>query len=153
MAGEIDTTIAEIITPLLDNEGFELVAVETAGNRKYQILRLLIHKEGGLSVSDCKVVNQAVRPILEVHQILDGYKQLEIASPGVDRPLTTARDFQRNIGRTVQIETTSQNGKIVDVQGQVKNVVDRCVVLEQASGKTVHIDISQICKGYIQLTW
>ena len=106
MSGEIETTVAEILTPLLHTEGFELVAVETSGNRKNQILRLLIHKQGGLSISDCQAVNQAVRPVLEVHQILNVYKQLEIASPGVDRPLTTAPDFQRNVGRTVQIEVT-----------------------------------------------
>ena len=39
------------------------------------------------------------------------------------------------------------------VQGQVKNVVDECIVLEQTSGKTVHIEIAQVCEGYIQLVW
>ncbi len=153
MAGGIEIIVSEIITPLLEREGYELVAVETAVSRKNQILRLLIHKQGGLSVQDCKVVDQAVRPVLEVHHILDVYKQLEIASPGIDRPLTTLRDFQRNIGRTVTIETTSTNGHLFDVQGMLKDVVDGCIVLEQASGKNKNIDITQVCKGYIQLTW
>ncbi|MCE2400715.1 hypothetical protein J4G08_07465 [Candidatus Poribacteria bacterium] len=153
MAEGIETTVAEMLTPLLHADGFELVAVETAGNRKNRILRLLIHKQGGLSVSDCKVVDNAVRPILEVHQILAEYKQFEIASPGIDRPLTTAADFQRNLGRTVQIEAASQSGQAFEVQGQVVNVADGCVVLEQTSGKTVHIEISQVCKAYIQLIW
>ena len=153
MAGGIETTVAEMLTPLLHADGFELVAVETAGNRKNRILRLLIHKQGGLSVSDCKAVDNAVRPILEVHQILADYKQFEIASPGVDRPLTTAADFRRNLGRTVQIEAASQSGQVFEVQGQVVNVVDGCVVLEQTSGKTVHIEISQVCKAHIQLIW
>lgn len=153
MAGGIETTVAEMLTPLLHAEGFELVAVETAGNRKNRILRLLIHKQGGLSVSDCKAVDDAVRPILEVHQILDAYKQFEIASPGVDRPLTTAADFRRNLGRTVEIETTSQSGQAFKLQGQVADVIDGYVVLEQTSGKTIHIEISKVCKAYIQLIW
>jgi ribosome maturation factor RimP len=153
MAGDTETTVTEMLTPLLHAEGFELVAVETAGNRKNRILRLLIHKQGGLSVSDCKAVDDAVRPILEVHQILDDYKQFEIASPGVDRPLKTAADFQRNLGRTVQIEATSQSGQAFEVQGQVVDVLDGCVVLEQTSGKTVHIEISKVGKAYIQLIW
>lgn len=153
MAGGIEIIVSDIITPLLEREGYELVAVETAGSRKNQILRLLIHKHGGLSVQDCKVVDQAVRPVLEVHQILDKYKQLEIASPGIDRPLTTLRDFQRNIGRTVKIETTSTNGHLFEVQGMLKEVIGGCIVLEQASGKNKNIDITQVCKGYIQLTW
>lgn len=153
MAAGIDIIVSDIITPLLEREGYELVAVETAGSRKKQILRLLIHKQGGLSVQDCKVVDQAVRPVLEVHQILDEYKQLEIASPGIDRPLTTLRDFQRNIGRTVSIETVPPNGNTSEVQGLIKNVVDGCIILEKASGKNKKIDIAQVCKGYIQLTW
>jgi len=153
MAGGIETTVAEMLTPLLHAEGFELVAVEIAGNRKNRTLRLLIHKQGGLSVSDCKAVDDAVRPILEVHQILDDYKQFEIASPGVDRPLTTAADFRRNLGRTVEIETTSQSGQAFKLEGQVADVIDGCVVLEQTSGKTIHIEISKVCKAYIQLIW
>ncbi len=153
MTEGIDIIVSDIIIPLLERQGYELVAVETAGNRRNQILRLLIHKQGGLSIQDCKTVDKTVRPVLEVHQILDNYKQLEIASPGLDRPLTTSRDFQRNIGRTVKIETTSTNGQFLEVQGLLKNVVDGCIVLEQASGKNTNIDISQVCKGYIQLAW
>lgn len=153
MSTGIDRTVSNIIAPVLEREGYELVAVEIIGNRKNQILRLLIHKQGGLSVQDCKFVDQTVRPILEVHQILEDFNQFEIASPGIDRPLTTSRDFQRNIGRNVKIETTSPNGQLFEVQGQVKNVVDGCIVLEQASGNRTNIDISQVCKGYIQLVW
>lgn len=153
MAGGIETTVAEMLTPLLQAERFELVAVEIAGSSKNQTLRLLIHKPGGLTVSDCKDVEQTVRPILEVHQILDDYKQLEIASPGVDRPLTTGADFERNLGRSVQIEATLDNGETYEVEGQIADVLNECVVLEQTSGKTVHIEILSICKGYIQLIW
>ncbi len=153
MAEGIDIIVSNILTPLFEREGYELVAVETAGKQKKQILRLLIHKQGGLSVQDCKTVDQAVRPVLEVHQVLDNYKQLEIASPGIDRPLTTLRDFERNIGRTVKIETISTNGQVLEVQGLLKNVIDECIILEQASEKNTNIDISQVCKGYIQLIW
>ena len=106
-----------------------------------------------LSVSDCKAVDHVVRPILEVQQILSEYKQFEIASPGVDRPLETAADFQRNLGRTVEIEATSPEGQTFEVQGEVVDVLDGCVVLEQTSGKTVHIEISRVCKAHIQLIW
>jgi len=153
MTEAIETTIEEILTPLLEVEGYELVAVETAGNKKNKILRLLIHKHGGISVADCKTLDKEVRPILEVHQILDDYRHLEIASPGLDRPLTSEGDYKRNIGSNVQIVTISKNGQNHDLQGQVKNVIDGCVVLEQTSGKTIHIDISQIYTGSIQLVW
>ena len=94
--------------------------VETHG----QTLRLLIHKQGGLSVADCQAVNHVVHPILEVHEHLANYAQLEVASPGIDRPLQTAKDFQRNCGRTVQIEiaSESENEPGYHVQGTVIEV-------------------------------
>ena len=153
MAGGPETTVTEILTPILEMEGYELVAVETAGSRHNRTLRLLVHKQGGLSVADCKTVEQSVRPILEVHHILVDYKQFEIASPGVDRPLKTAADFKRNIGRTVHVETAPTNGQASEARGQVVDVLDGCIILEKTSGETVQIEISRVCQGTVQLLW
>ena len=126
-------SIFQLLAPILDIDGIELVDVET----QLQTLRLLIHKPGGLSVSDCQAVNRVVRPILEVHQHLANYTQLEIASPGLDRPLRTAADFQRNCGRTVQIEADLKNDRKYEVRGDVIEVNDEKVVLAQDDGKHV----------------
>ena len=149
----IETIVAELLTPFLQTEGYELVDVETAGSNRNKTLRLLIHKGGGLSVTDCKYVDQSVRPVLEAHHLLTEYRQLEIASPGLDRPLKTEADFKRNLGRNVQIRTTSKNSQMNEVEGKITNVVDRHVVLEETTGQVVHIKISEIYKGYIQLVW
>ena len=142
-------SIFELLVPILDIDGIELVDVET----QLQTLRLLIHKPGGLSVSDCQAVNRVVRPILEVHQHLASYTQLEVASPGLDRPLRTAADFQRNCGRTVQVEANLKNDKKYQVQGDVIEVDDEKVVLAQDNGEQVTINISQILNAHIHLKW
>ena len=142
-------SIFQLLVPILDIDGIELVDVET----QLQTLRLLIHKPGGLSVSDCQAVNRVVRPILEVHQHLASYTQLEIASPGLDRPLRTAADFQRNCGRTVQIEADLKNDKKYQVQGDVIEVDNEKVVLAQDNGKHVTINISEIRNAHIHLKW
>ena len=149
----IETKVTELLETFLQTEGYELVDVETAGGNRNRTLRLLIHKDGGLTVYDCKYLDQAVRPILEVHQLLTEYKQLEIASPGLDRPLQTEADFKRNLGRNVQIQTTSKNGQMNEVEGNITDVVDSHVVLEETTGQTVQIKISDIHKGHIQLVW
>ena len=138
--------IIEILTPMLDMDGIELVDVEMHG----QTLRLLIHKQGGLSVADCQAVNHVVHPILEVHEHLASYAQLEVASPGIDRPLRTANDFRRNCGRTVQIEVASESG---NVQGTVVEVHPESVVLAQTGGKRIAVQISQIRNAHIHLKW
>ena len=142
-------SIFELLAPILDIDGFELVDVETQS----QTLRLLIHKPGGLTVSDCQAVDRVVRPILEVHQHLASYTQLEVASPGLDRPLRTAADFRRNCGRTVQIEVDLKNDGNYQVQGDVMEVSDEQVILAQNNGKHIAINISQIRNAQIHLKW
>ena len=142
-------SIFELLAPILDIDGFELVDVETQS----QTLRLLIHKPGGLAVSDCQAVDRVVRPILEVHQHLASYTQLEVASPGLDRPLRTAADFRRNCGRTVQIEVDLKNDRNYQVQGDVMEVSDEQVILAQNNGKHITINISQIRNAQIHLKW
>lgn len=141
--------IIEMLTPMLDTDGIELVDVETHS----KTLRLLIHKPDGLSVADCQAVNQMIRPILEVHEHLGNYTQLEVASPGIDRPLRTAKDFQRNYGRTVQIEIAEKNGHKRHVQGTVKAVKPDEVILGQSDGKDISVKISQILNARIHLKW
>ncbi len=144
-------TIIEMLTPMLELDGIELVDVEA----HRQTLRLLIHKPEGLSVVDCQAVNHVVRPILEVHEQLAGYTQLEVASPGIDRPLQTARDFQRNCGRTVQIEVASEseNGQERPLRGVIVEVHPERVILAQAGGENISVQISQIRKAHIHLKW
>lgn len=142
-------SIIEMLAPMLDIDGIELVDVETHS----KTLRLLIYKRDGLSVADCQMVNQVVRPILEVHKHLANYAQLEVASPGIDRPLRTAKDFQRNCGRTVQIEIIAQNDHTRQIQGTVVEVHPEEVVLTQADGKDISVKISHILNARIHLKW
>ena len=142
-------SIIEMLAPMLDSDGIELVDVETHS----KTLRLLIHKTGGLSVADCQTVNQVVRPILEVHEHLAKYAQLEVASPGIDRPLRTAKDFQRNCGRAVKIEIVENNERTCQVQGTVVEVRSEEVVLAQSDGTNISVKISQILDAHIHLKW
>ena len=142
-------SIIEMLAPMLDIDGIELVDVETHS----QTLRLLVHKPDGLSVADCQAVTQVVRPILEVHKHLANYAQLEVASPGIDRPLRTAKDFQRNYGRTVRMEIIPNNEQKGQVEGTVVEVHPEEVVLAQTDGKYISVKISQILDARIHLRW
>ena len=149
MTTDEKNSIIEMLAPMLAIDGIELVDVETHS----KALRLLIHKPDGLSVADCQTVNQVVRPILEVHKHLANYAQLEVASPGIDRPLRTAKDFQRNCGRTVQIEIAEKNEHKRQVQGIVVEVRPEEVILAQSDGKDISVKISQILNARIHLKW
>ena len=101
----IDRRMAEIITPVIEDMGFELVRVRLMSG-KNQILQVMVETpEGGIEVDDCGKVSTAISAILDVEDpILDAYA-LEVSSPGIDRPLTRLKDFDTFEGYEAKIET------------------------------------------------
>jgi len=102
----IDRRMAEIITPVIEDLGFELVRVRLMSG-KSSILQIMADKaSGGIEVDDCAQISNAVSAVLDVEDpILDAYT-LEVSSPGIDRPLTRLKDFDAFEGYEAKIETT-----------------------------------------------
>lgn len=115
----IDRRMAEIITPVIEDMGFELVRVRLMSG-KSTILQIMADKpDGGIEVDDCAEISQAVSAILDVEDpILDEYT-LEVSSPGIDRPLTRLKDFEMFEGYEAKIET----GDMVDGRRRFKGAL------------------------------
>ncbi len=101
----IDRRIAEIITPTVEDMGFEVVRVRLMSG-KDSILQIMVQKpDGTIEVDQCAEVSNALSAILDVEDpILDEYR-LEVSSPGIDRPLTRMKDFDQWAGFEAKIET------------------------------------------------
>jgi ribosome maturation factor RimP len=102
---EILERVQKIAAPLASQEGLELVDVELGGGGGRQILRLFIDKPGGVSLDDCTSVSRAVSAALDVEDPLQGGYDLEVSSPGLDRPLRTPEHFQKFLGSRVRVKT------------------------------------------------
>jgi len=101
----IDRRIAEIVTPVIEDMGFELVRVRLMAG-KDQTLQIMAQRPvGSIEVDDCAEISTAISAVLDVEDpILDHYT-LEVSSPGIDRPLTRLKDFDRWQGHVAKIET------------------------------------------------
>ena len=99
-----ETALEALLEPAVSRLGYELVGVEYHGGRR-ALLRLYIDREGGVSVEDCQRVSRQVSGLLDVEDPIPGPYTLEVSSPGLDRPLFRAADFQRFVGREVRIRT------------------------------------------------
>lgn len=101
----MDRRLAEIITPVIEGMGYELVRVRLMGG-KAPILQVMADKpEGGIEVDDCAEISTMISATLDVEDpILDAYT-LEVSSPGIDRPLTRLKDFDMFEGYAAKIET------------------------------------------------
>ena len=153
MTSSLKSSVFDLLSPVLTGEGIELIDIEYDEEGDSKVLRLLIHKPGGLNIGDCQHVSQIASPILNVYGGIQNKYNLEVASPGLDRPLVTEADFRRNIGRKIQIEVSSPTESLSQLNGILKDVNDGKILLSQLSGKTTQVVISEIAKAQIQLTW
>ncbi len=102
---EILRVVGNIIEPVIDELGYELLDVEYVVERGRWTLRIYIDKEGGVSVNDCAIVSKEVSPILDVEDPIDNSYVLEVSSPGLNRPLTKEKHFVWAIGKKIKVRT------------------------------------------------
>ena len=101
----IDRRLAEIITPVIEDLGFELVRVRLQGGRTATLQIMADRPEGGINVDDCADISVAVSATLDVEDPIEDAYHLEVSSPGIDRPLTRMKDFAAFEGYEARLET------------------------------------------------
>lgn len=115
----IDRRLAEIVTPVIEDLGFELVRIRLMGGKTSTLQIMAERPEGGISVDECGEISTAVSAILDVEDpIVDEYT-LEVSSPGIDRPLTRLKDFETFEGYEARIETD----ELIDGRRRFKGVL------------------------------
>lgn len=96
--------LKKIILPVLEGDNVELVEFDLVKSRPRPTLRLLVDKkEGGINLQECAALNEAIGKALDESNIMQGGYILEVASPGLDRPLKTRNDFSRCVNRRVRL--------------------------------------------------
>lgn len=95
--------IQAVIEPVLAEQSAELVELAFGRQGRQLVVRLLVDKVGGVTIHDCSRLNQLVGQALEASTLLSESYLLEVSSPGLDRPLTSKRDFERAIGEELDI--------------------------------------------------
>jgi ribosome maturation factor RimP len=97
--------IEALVQPILDDLGLELVDLEYRREGQGWVLRFLLDKEGGITLDDCARASREISAILDVEDIIETAYNLEVSSPGIERPLKKIKDFERFAGQLVKIKT------------------------------------------------
>jgi ribosome maturation factor RimP len=105
MRNEHQAAIETLITPTLEDLGYELVRVRMMGEGR-PTLQIMAERrdEAAMTVDDCAGISRAVSALLDVDDPIAGAYMLEVSSPGLDRPLVRARDFERFAGFEARVE-------------------------------------------------
>ncbi|MFP1643606.1 ribosome maturation factor RimP [Pontitalea aquivivens] len=127
----IDRRLAEIVTPVIEGMGFELVRIRLMGGKTPTLQIMADRPEGGIVVDECARISTAVSAVLDVEDPIEENYNLEVSSPGIDRPLTRLKDFDMWEGYEARIETAEQ----IDGRKRFKGI------LRGAEGNEVLIEI------------
>jgi ribosome maturation factor RimP len=124
--------VERIIAPTLDDMGYEVVRVQLSGGRQHSRLQVMAERadQQGMTVDDCAEISRAVSALLDVEDPIAGSYDLEVSSPGIDRPLTRAHDFERFAGQEAKIEMRETVDGRRRFRGLLKGLEDGCAVLE-----------------------
>ncbi|HQZ12922.1 MAG TPA: ribosome maturation factor RimP [Devosia sp.] len=100
----IEARIARIIEPVANDLGFSLVRVRVTQENGCTLQIMAEDQDGRFNITDCEKLSKEISPVLDVEDPIDREYHLEVSSPGIDRPLVRARDFEAFIGHEAKIE-------------------------------------------------
>jgi len=134
----------EILQPIVEEHGFELVDVEYVKEGSNWYLRAYIDKPGGITVNDCETVSRKLSDILDEKDYIDDAYILEVSSPGLGRPLKKEKDFKRSLGEEVEIRTYRMIEKQKEFTGILRAYDETTVSIEMENGTEKTFEKSNI---------
>jgi len=126
--------ITELVEPSLRQLGVELYDAQWDARGRTRVLRLLIDKPDGVGLDDCERVSHAVSAVLDAYDPIEDAYELEVSSPGAERPLRTEEDLRRALGRRVNVRFRQGEDEAVQ-EGRLLEISDDSVVVEGREGR------------------
>ena len=124
----------ELLEPLMQEFGFELVDVEYVKEGGSWYLRAYIDKPGGITINDCEAVSRRLSDLLDAEDYIEESYTLEVSSPGLGRPLRKDKDLQRSIGEEVDVKLFAPVDHSKEYTGLLKAFDKEIITIELEDG-------------------
>ncbi|MFO1520105.1 MAG: ribosome maturation factor RimP [bacterium] len=144
--------IESLTEPVALSLGCELVACEWAVESGRRILRVLVDKPGGVSIGDCEKLSHLLGPLFEVEEAVPESYNLEVSSPGLERPLRKLADFERFSGNLIRLKTKIPIENRSRFKGTLEGVEGE-EVLVKVDGVLFRIPHQEIEKSRLEIDW
>lgn len=138
--GKVVASVTETVKPIIENMGFELVDVEYVKEGPEWYLRLYVDRKGGISIDECADISEAVEPLIDELDPIDGAYIFEVSSPGLDRPLKTDNDFARYEGELVDVSLYAPQDGEKQFTGKLLPKTDGLISIETADKKVINFE-------------
>jgi ribosome maturation factor RimP len=152
---DICERVEAIARPIIEALRLELVEIEFKRSGREAVLRLFIDKDGGVTLDDCAEFSRELSAILDVEDFIPCEYNLEVSSPGLDRPLKSQADYERFTGRLVKIRTyellpDDDGNRRKTFLGTLEGLADGVVRIKLKEGQTAAIPLERIAKANLE---
>lgn len=144
--------ISALIAPIIEAQQADLIDIELKGKPGQLVLRIYVDMVGGIGLDQCASISRQISDLLDMADLIPGKYRLEVSSPGLDRPLKSARDFERNVGRQVRINYRGEDNAVTSITGMIKGVAENEVILE-VDAQPHRIALATIVLAKILAVW
>ena len=149
---DIRGRVEALALPIAESLALELVEIEYKRSGRESVLRLFIDKEGGITLDDCADFSRELSAVLDVEDVIPVAYDLEVSSPGLDRPLRNVADYERFTGRLIKIRTyelfpDDAGNRRKTFLGHLEGLRDGVVRLRLIEGQTAGIPLERVAKA------
>ncbi|MEL6751287.1 MAG: ribosome maturation factor RimP [Pseudomonadota bacterium] len=153
----VDARVASVVAPVIEDMGFRLVRARMYDHNGLTMQIMVEKPDGTMSVGECEAVSKALSPVLDVEDPVASAYNLEVSSPGIDRPLVRTSDFVTWAGHVAKVETDYLVNGRKRFRGQLVKVEDTTLHMRRdnaAAGeeKDVEIPLHAIAAANLVLT-
>jgi ribosome maturation factor RimP len=147
--------IQQIAEDIITSMGLEFVELEYKQEGRQMVLRLYINKEGGISLDDCTSVSKELSAVLDVEDLLPAKFTLEVSSPGLNRPLKTVADYEKNVGKLIKVKTfealpDNAGNKRKTFLGNLESFSGNIVTIQLKEGQKAEIPLDKVSRANLE---
>ncbi len=139
--------LTALFEPVIETMGYELVGVEFQGAGGHGTLRVYIDRDSGVSLDDCAAISHQISGILDVEEPIKQAYDLEISSPGIDRPLFKLSDFERFSGKPAKIRLAVGLQGRKNFKGELRGVAEANLVMIEVDGEIFDLPFADIARA------
>jgi ribosome maturation factor RimP len=148
MKNDVADKIHALVLPAVEAAGYELVESQWKHEQGGWVVRLLIDKPGGVSHEDCERVSREVSVLLDVHDVVPAHYNLEVSSPGLDRPLHTPAHFRRFLGQKAKVKLHQGLDGRRNFTGVIVHADEARVTLD-VDGKELELPLADLDRAHL----
>ena len=136
--------LLEVAEPVAESLGIEIIELIFVEAKRRPTVRLLVDKDGGVTLDDCATMSRRFGEALDATDLTPGPYNLEVSSPGAERPFSSLKQYQRSLNKRIEVVLQAPIEQIDYLKGTLVSVAEDRIVVKTEKGRSVEVPLAQI---------